>query len=395
MSWSLLSGCKDDGAGSGTRGNHTIPRHMLAPRHAPAQCRGLDSGLMIFMNRQVGGAPAQSVRPRRADTIGKVTPGEPQHGLHADPPPYRSHRLDVGSGHVLSVRESGRPDGIAAVVLHGGPGSGCSPLQRRFFDPGRYRIVCIDQRGAGDSRPRGAISDNTTAHLLADLRRVRAELGIQRWLVVGGSWGATLALAHALDDPGAVSAMLLRATFLARPGDIASFFVGAAFSEDLIGADTRSVLDALAARLSHPDPDVRRACALAWWRHEQRWSSPLPTAVAAPADIDAQVDRYRVQAHYMRHGCWVQQPPLLARCAGLPVRPTLLLQGSEDRICPPDGARALRAVLAHAQLREVAGVGHDPSHPAMVDMMVRALDAFAVHGSFDEVACPARGEVAR
>lgn len=351
---------------------------------------------MIFMNRRACGLLPAPARARRADTIGEVTPGEPLRGLHADPAPYRSHRLDVGSGHVLSVRESGRPDGIAAVVLHGGPGSGCSPLQRRFFDPGRYRIVCIDQRGAGESRPRGAITDNTTAHLLGDLRRVRTQLGIARWLVVGGSWGATLALAHALDEPDVVSALLLRATFLARPSDIASFFVGAAFADDLAGADTSTVLDALAARLQHRDPDVRRDCARAWWRHEQQWSNPEPTAVAgAPSDIDAQVDRYRVQAHYMRHGCWVQQPPLLQRCARLPVRPTLLLQGGEDHICPPDGARALHGIVRHAQLREVAGVGHDPSHPAMVDAMVRALDAFATQGSFDAVAGPARGEAIR
>ncbi|MFI4929994.1 MAG: alpha/beta fold hydrolase [Burkholderiales bacterium] len=323
-----------------------------------------------------------------------MTPSEPLRGLHADPPPYRSHWLDVGSGHALSVRESGQPDGIAAVVLHGGPGSGCSPLQRRFFDPGRYRIVCIDQRGAGASQPRSAIADNTTAHLLGDLRHVRAQLGIARWLVVGGSWGATLALAHALDDPDAVSALLLRAVFLARPEDIAAFFVGSAFGEDLAGAATPAVLDALATRLQHPDAQARRACALAWWRHERQWSNPVPPALAAaPADIDAQADRYRVQAHYMRHGCWLQQPPLLARCARLPLRPTLLLQGSEDRICPPDGARALHALLPHARLRQVAGVGHDPSHPAMVDAMVRALDAFAAQGTFDEATHPARGEL--
>jgi proline iminopeptidase len=260
---------------------------------------------MIFMNRRACGLLAALGQARRADTIGEVTPGEPLRGLYADPAPYRSHQLDVGSGHVLSVRESGRPDGIAAVVLHGGPGSGCSPLQRRFFDPGRYRIVCIDQRGAGESRPRGAITDNTTAHLLGDLRRVRTQLSIARWLVVGGSWGATLALAHALDEPDAVSALLLRATFLARPSDIASFFVGAAFGDDLAAAHTSTVLDALAARLQDPDPAVRRACALAWWHHEQQWSNPEPAAASGtPSDIDAQVDRYRVQVHYMRHGCW-------------------------------------------------------------------------------------------
>lgn len=318
-----------------------------------------------------------------------MTPSDSLRGLHADPAPYRSHRLDVGSGHLLSVRESGRPDGIAAVVLHGGPGSGCSPLQRRFFDPARYRIVCIDQRGAGVSRPRGAITDNTTAHLLSDLRRVRAELDIERWLVVGGSWGATLALAHTLDDPDAVGALLLRAVFLARPEDIDSFFVGAAFAEDLAAADSPTVLAALAERLDDSDAEVRRACALAWWRHEQLWSNPLPSTTApAPADIDAQVDRYRVQAHYMRHGCWLQQPPLLERCQRLQVRPTLILQGSADRICIPEGARALQHTLPQAMLREVPGVGHDPSHPAMVDAMVRALDAYAVQGSFGALRDP-------
>jgi proline iminopeptidase len=342
---------------------------------------------MIFMIR--GHAPChwRGGRPGAPDTIGNVTPSPALRALHADPPPYHSHRLDVGSGHTLSVRESGQPDGMAAVVLHGGPGSGCSPLLRRFFDPARYRIVCVDQRGAGESGPRGSVTDNTTAHLLQDLQRVRHHLGIERWLVVGGSWGATLALAHALDDPDAVSALLLRAVFLARPSDIASFFVGAAFGADLAGADAPTVLHTLCERLQHRDAEQRRACALAWWRHEQQWAAPLSAAgPTAPADIDAQVDRYRVQAHYMRHGCWVQAPPLLQRCRQLPVRPTLILQGHKDRICPPDGARALRAVLPHARLREVAGVGHDPSHPAMVDAMVTALDTYAASGTFDELA---------
>ena len=297
----------------------------------------------------------------------------------------------MGSGHVLSVRESGRSDGVAAVVLHGGPGSGCSPLLRRFFDPARYRIVCIDQRGAGDSRPRGSVVDNTTAHLLHDLSRVREQLGLARWLVVGGSWGATLAIAHAIDDSAAVSALLLRAVFLARPSDLATFFDPRAFGDN-IAADSAALLAALAERLQHPSADVRRACALAWWRHEQQMASPTPVSPdARPADLEAQVDRYRVQAHYMRHGCWVQQPPLLARCSGVPARPTLILQGRDDRICPPDGARALHAVLPHARLRELAGVGHDPSHPAMVDAMVRALDAYADRGSFDDAHAATEG----
>lgn len=311
--------------------------------------------------------------------------------MFADPAAFRTHRIDVGSGHTLMVRESGNEAGIAALVLHGGPGSGCSPLLRRFFDPARYRIVCVDQRGAGDSTPHGSIEANTTAHLLADLRRVRTLLGITRWLVVGGSWGATLALLHALDDPDAVSALLLRGTWLARDEDIAGFFAGAVLGDGRDSGDLDTRLAALAERLHHGSADAQRGCALAWWRWEQRMARPAPSDAPAPArsdasalapmDIDALIGRYRVQIHYLRHRCWLRDEPLLARCARLPKRPIRLLHGSDDRICPADGARALQRVLPHVALQWVAGAGHDPSHPAMVDAMVRALDGYATHGA--------------
>jgi proline iminopeptidase len=307
-------------------------------------------------------------------------------GLYDDPAPHRTHTLDVGAGHVLSVRESGCADGIAALVLHGGPGSGCSPLLRRYFDPARYRIVCFDQRGAGESRPRGHVTDNTTSHLLADVRRIREALGITRCLVVGGSWGATLALAHALDDPPAVTALLLRGTWLVRPTDVAQFFAGAPFGDGLDANDLQTRLDAIHERLQHGSEAQQRACALAWWHWEQRVAratdSTEPTA--PPTDIDALIGRYRVQVHYLRHGCWLQEPALLARCATLPPRPMRLLHGTHDRICPPDGAQAVHGMVPHSTLQWVQGAGHDPSHPGMVDAMVRALDAYAAHGTFDE-----------
>ena len=305
--------------------------------------------------------------------------------LYADTPPLRSHRLDVGDGHVLSVLEHGRADGIAAVVLHGGPGSGTSPLLKRFLDPARYRILCIDQRGAGASTPTGAIAHNTTAHLVADLRRVRAALDLERWLVVGGSWGATLALAHALDDPDAVSALLLRGTWLARPDDVAQFFAGATFGDGLDSDDVAVRVDALAQRLQHGSVEQQRACALAWWRWEQRMARPEmhdDTVPPAP-DIDGLIGRYRIQSHYLRHGCWVQEPPLLQRCAQLPPRPMRLLHGTHDRICPPHGAMAVQRAVGHASLQWIEGAGHDPTHPAMVDAMLCALDAYARDGGFE------------
>jgi proline iminopeptidase len=275
--------------------------------------------------------------------------------LFDDLPPWRTDALPVPGGHVLHVTQHGTADAPAALVLHGGPGSGCSPLLRRFFDARAWRIVCVDQRGAGRSTPRGSIAHNTTADLLADLRAVRAALGIDRWTVVGGSWGATLALAHALDAPEAVAALVLRATFVPSPTGIAAFFAGA-------DVDWRGFAD-------HP----RAAAALAWWRHEQRMSGgALPATGPAGDALAALVDRYRVQSHYLREACWLADLP--RRTGALPDVPTWMLHGAADRVCPPADAEALHAGLPHAApLRWIEGAGHDPAHPAMAEAMVVTL----------------------
>lgn len=285
-----------------------------------------------------------------------------------DPPLLASHALAVPGGHVLQVQEFGRADGIPAVVLHGGPGSGCSPLLRRVFDPAHWRIVCPDQRGAGGSRPRGSIENNTTGDLLADLRRLREHLGIVRWVVVGGSWGAALALAHAAAEPEAVAGLLLRAGFLARPGDVDRFFGPLSLAD-------------LAQGLDSTDAAERERAALTWWRHEQALagtSAPEPTGEA----LAAQVDRLRVQAHYLLHGCWLQSPTLLERCAAVPRVPTLLLHARDDRVCPPEGAELLHARLPQSRIEWLAQGGHDAAHPAMVAAMREALARFARQGEF-------------
>ena len=312
--------------------------------------------------------------------------------LYPTPPLLRTHALPVGDGHVLQVQEFGAANGIAAALLHGGPGSGSSPLLRRFFDPARYRVICIDQRGAGASRPQGATDHNTTADLLADLRRVREHLDLARWLVVGGSWGATLAVAHAAAEPDAVDGLLLRASFLGRREDIVWFFQGAAaeqprawqrFAAAAPVGNHDALLPWFAATLASDEAVPCAAAALAWWQWEQTLATGAsPGAQPGGEALAALVARYRIQSHYLLHDCWLAAPTLLERCEAVPRVPTLLLHGDNDRVCRPEGALALARHLPHARLRWIAGAGHDPSHPDMASAMVAALDHFAAQGDF-------------
>ena len=295
------------------------------------------------------------------------------------------HRLPVGDGHVIHVEEHGQPRGIPALVLHGGPGSGQAAVLRSFLDPAHYRILCPDQRGAGQSTPAGSIASNTLAHLLQDLRLLRSALGVEKWLVVGGSWGATLALAHALDQPAAVCGLLLRNVFLARPQDIDSFFAGAvqqgqpawqALAERARAAGV-PLVPCLADAFRDGTPQEQRALATAW----SAWEQKLCDEPVRPPDQETLarlVHRYRIQSHYLSHGCWLAEPPLLARCGELPRVPMLLAHGTADAICPPEGAIALQqATQGAARLRWVEGAGHQAGDPRMLAVLREAADAFA------------------
>lgn len=325
----------------------------------------------------------------------------PASALYPATAPRHSFALKVPHGHVLQVDDCGAADGICAVVLHGGPGSGGSPLLRRFFDPTRFRVIAIDQRGAGRSRPRGATAHNRTSDLLEDLRLVREHLGIVRWLVVGGSWGATLALAHALHEPQAVAALLLRAVFLPRAEAIAAFFQDSAgqapaawarFAAVAPAHERHDMLTFLASGLQAEPVDggaQQRRLALAWWQWEHTLSGGAEAADTPSGEALAElVDRYRVQSHYLQHGCWLDQPPLLERLAALPRVPTLLLHAHDDRICPPAAAQAVHVHIPHSRLHWVDAGGHNPAAPAMAANMVAALDCYAHTGAFDDREMP-------
>jgi proline iminopeptidase len=302
----------------------------------------------------------------------------------------RRWRLPASNAHVLQVHQWGPPEGVPALLLHGGPGSGCSPTLAAFFDPRRYRVIGVDQRGAGGSTPAGGVEHNTTALLLADLRLLRRACGVGRWLVVGGSWGATLAVLHALDEPDAIAGLLLRGLFLARRDDVERFFDGAVREGPPAwrawAADARSRGVPLVAHLSdllaQADTTVQLDVARHWWAWEQSLQGAAATTDAPP--LHSLLGRYRIQAHYLRHGCWLADTPLLERLHALPAVPTLLLHGGRDRMCPPEGARLARDRMPHARLRIVADAGHAPTHPAMAAAMRAALDRFAASGDFDD-----------
>ncbi|RIX73946.1 alpha/beta fold hydrolase [Acidovorax cavernicola] len=300
-----------------------------------------------------------------------------------------THRLPLDGGHAMHVEEHGNPAGLPVVVLHGGPGSGSSPVLRQNFDPAHYRIICPDQRGSGQSTPMGSIENNTLADLLADLRHLRTHLQIDRWLVVGGSWGATLALMHALDAPGAVAGLLLRNVFLARQSDILDLFIGA---ERHDGPAWHALWEEARRRQCPVTVPIAEVFAHGTWAQQVEltrrwfeWEQRLATGRAAPpldeAMLPRLVARYRVQSHYLRHVCWLDAPSLLQRCAALPRVPTLIVHGTQDALCPPEGARALAQVLG-APLQWAQGAGHDPTHPAIAAAMQQALRDYAATQAF-------------
>ncbi|ANB19127.1 prolyl aminopeptidase [Dokdonella koreensis] len=314
--------------------------------------------------------------------------------LHAAIDPFDQGLLATGDGHTLHYEQVGRVDGVPAVFLHGGPGSGCSPRQRRFFDPQRYRAVLFDQRGCGRSTPRGDTRHNTTAHLVEDIERLREHLGIDRWLVVGGSWGSALALAYAGHHRERVAGLLLRGVFLTGRADTDWFFHGVRalapddwerFAAHFPRRHRRNLLDACARVFARGDADAVVRTAYAWSLYEHRLLDPAAPQAgpALSADLLATlVDRYRVQIHYLARRCFLGERTLLGHAAGLHGIPMAIVHGREDRVCRPLAAWRLHRSVAGSRLALVAGGGHDPFAPAMATAFVGALDAFAGTGDF-------------
>ena len=311
---------------------------------------------------------------------------------HQGAEPYASGLLDVGDGHQIYFEQCGQPSGMPIVFLHGGPGSGCSVAHRQMFDLQRDRVVLFDQRGCGRSLPRGSVQHNTSAHLVADIEQLRRHLGIDRWLVVGGSWGAGLALAYAAAHRASCLALVVRGLFLGRPSDVNWFFqqVGQLLP-DAWDALARLAPDAarthllpwLAGELNSAEAQRAQGAARAWAAWEQAVSerrAPVLAPVHLAGDAaQAQVDKYRVQSHYLLNNCFWGDASLLQRATQLADLPVAVLHGRLDWICRPSAAWELHRVLPGSRLQWLDGCGHSPFEPAMVQAMTEAVTDMLVH----------------
>jgi proline iminopeptidase len=303
--------------------------------------------------------------------------------------PYATRAIPVDPPHSLYVEECGNPRGLPAVFLHGGPGAGCEPAHRRFFDPERYRIVLFDQRGSGRSAPHASLDDNTTWHLVADMERIRRELGIERWLVFGGSWGSTLALAYAQTHPERVSALVVRGIFLCRDQEIRWFYQEGAswvfpdwwqdFLAPIPEEERGDLLGAYHRRLTGRDEVARMAAAKAWSIWEGRTATLLPNADVRSyfADPHVALSLARIECHYFVHHAFLE-PDQLIRDAGLVASiPGVIVQGRYDLICPMRSAWELHRAWPTADLEVVADAGHSAFEPGIRRALVEATDRFA------------------
>lgn len=306
--------------------------------------------------------------------------------LYPPTTPFDQRMLDVGDGHSLYVEQCGNPDGIPVVVLHGGPGGGCSPAMRRYFDPAHYRIVLFDQRGCGRSRPHASVTDNTTWHLVRDIEAIRTTLGIERWVVFGGSWGATLSLLYAQKHPDQVAYLVLRGVFLMTQAELDWFYGGGAGKfwpdvwarfVDLIPVDERDdMIGAYHRRLFSGDKMQEIRHAQAWTSWENALASIANDGAGGHAPAEYARAFARLENHYFQHHGWLDDDNQILRdVPQIAHIPATIVQGRYDMICPPYSAWNLAENWGRAELKLISHAGHALSEPGITAELVRTTDA--------------------
>ena len=308
--------------------------------------------------------------------------------LHPPVEPFDQQMLDVGDGHSIYMEQSGNPDGIPVVVFHGGPGGGCSPAMRRYFDPRHYRIVLFDQRGCGRSRPHASVDANTTWHLIDDIEQIRTLLGIEKWVVFGGSWGATLALIYAQTHPDAVSHLVLRGVFLATQSELDWFYGGGAgrfwpetwarFS-DLIPENERSdMIAAYHKRLFSGDRSQEVRYGKAWSSWENALATVQSNGIGGESPGEYARAFARLENHYFTNRAFLEKDgQILCDMGRIAHISGDIVQGRYDMICPPESAYRLSESWPNGRLHMVRNAGHALSEPGISAELVRIMDRIA------------------
>lgn len=297
--------------------------------------------------------------------------------------------LPVDELHTLYVEECGNPDGLPALFLHGGPGAGCETSHRRFFNPGAYRVVLFDQRGSGRSTPHAELKDNTTQHLIADIEKIRAHLGIERWVVFGGSWGSTLALAYAEAHPQRCLSLILRGVFLCRRRDLLWFYQdGARFLfpdwwrsfEEVIAPEERGdMIGAYHRLLTGDDEQARLKAAIAWsvWEGRTATLRPKPAVVEFFSNPHVALSLARIECHYFINRIFLNEEQLLNDAGKIAGIPGVIVHGRYDAVCPLEQAWLLHRHWPRATLQIADAAGHSAFEPAIIHRLVEATDAAA------------------
>lgn len=302
--------------------------------------------------------------------------------------PFDQRMVDVGDGHRIYVEQSGNPNGIPVVVLHGGPGGGCSPAMRRYFDPDAYRVILFDQRGCGRSRPTASVQDNTTWHLVADIERLRTLFDIDEWIAFGGSWGATLALTYAQSHPDRVSRLVLRGVFLMTQAELDWFYGGGAgkfwpeqwakFTSLLSGDEQADAIRAYNKRLFSGDRATEILYARAWSHWENALASIHTNGSVGESPGEYARTFARLENHYFINGGFMEfDGQILANMDRIKHIPGHIVQGRYDMICPPQAAWNLSQRWPNAELRMVRNAGHALSEPGISAELVRIMDRVA------------------
>jgi proline iminopeptidase len=303
--------------------------------------------------------------------------------------PYNSGMLRVSPLHTLYFEESGNPKGKPVVFLHGGPGAGTNPRCRRFFDPKKYRIVLFDQRGCGKSRPYASLDANTTWHLVADIERLREMAGFDKWLVFGGSWGSTLALAYAETHPDRVSELVVRGIYTLTKAELAWYYqfgVSEMFPDKwerfiapIPEAERGDLMAAYRKRLTGTDKAVQAECARAWsvWEGETITLLPEPEYSASFGETEFAIAFARIENHFFVHAGWLEEGQLIRDAGKLNGIPGTIVHGRYDMPCPLRYAWELHKAWPDADFHLIEGAGHAFTEPGIMDRLIRATDRFA------------------